>query len=229
MDSTLVARLSKFRVFRDQMDAGLEHERRTINRLTNRIAELKNESADLVKAVGLIDRCIEIVSANGIGKIESIVSGGLHQVFKDKTLGLVVEKKEGTRGYSYRLLIKHGDTVGNPMESFGGGVQNVTAFLLRVILIKRFKLAKLLVVDESFNNVSVDYIDAVSAMLKTLADNHGFSILAVTHQSLLAARANRIYRLNIVSGLPVLKVVGNDEIGDQTYDQTPEAPLPLEV
>lgn len=222
MDSTLVARLSKFRVFRDQMDAGLEHERRTINRLTNRIAELKNESADLVKAVGLIDRCIEIVSANGIGKIESIVSGGLHQVFKDKTLGLVVEKKEGARGYSYRLLIKHGDTVGNPMDSFGGGVQNVTAFLLRVILIKRFKLAKLLVVDESFNNISSEYIDYVSAMLKTLADNHGFSILAVTHQSLLAARANRIYRLNIVNGLPVLKVVGNDEIGDQTYDQTPE-------
>lgn len=79
---------------------------------------------------------------------------------KDKTLGLVVEKKEGARGYSYRLLIKHGDTVGNPMDSFGGGVQNVTAFLLRVILIKRFKLAKLLVVDESFNNVSVDYIAA---------------------------------------------------------------------
>lgn len=228
MDSTLVARLSKFRVFRDQMDAGLEHERRTINRLTNRIAELKNESADLVKAVGLIDRCIEIVSANGIGKIESIVSGGLHQVFKDKTLGLVVEKKEGARGYSYRLLIKHGDTVGNPMDSFGGGVQNVTAFLLRVILIKRFKLAKLLVVDESFNNVSVDYIDYitnVSAMLKTLAENHGFTILAITHQPKLAEAAKNIYEVT-ASKPPVLRKRDYVSISDEgTVFETDKAEI----
>jgi ABC-type lipoprotein export system ATPase subunit len=120
---------------------------------------------------------------------------------------LVVEKKETARGYSYRLLIRHGDTIGNPMDSFGGGVQNVAAFLLRVILIKRFKLAKLLVVDESFNNVSVDYIDYitnVSSMLKTLAEDHGFTILAITHQPKLAEAANCIYEVT-PSKPPVLR------------------------
>jgi DNA repair exonuclease SbcCD ATPase subunit len=207
MEQALSNRIAVFRNGRSRIEQQLENERLTITRLTNKIERIKDESAQLVKAVALIDRCIEVISANGIGKIESIVSGGLHQVFKDKTLGLVVEKKETARGYSYRLLIRHGDTVGNPMESFGGGVQNVAAFLLRVILIKRFKLAKLLVVDESFNNVSVDYIDYitnVSAMLKTLAETHGYTILAVTHQPKLAEAAKNIYEVT-PSKPPVLR------------------------
>lgn len=228
MEQTLSNRIAVFRNNRSRVEQQLENERLTIARLTKRIDSLKEESAQLVKAVRLIDRCIEIVSANGIGKIESIVSGGLHQVFKDKTLGLVVEKKEGARGYSYRLLIKHGDTVGNPMDSFGGGVQNVTAFLLRVILIKRFKLAKLLVVDESFNNVSVDYIDYitnVSAMLKTLAENHGFTILAITHQPKLAEAAKNIYEVT-ASKPPVLRKRDYVSISDEgTVFETDKAEI----
>ena len=195
MEQSLSNRIAVFRNGRTRIEQQLDNERATIVRLSNKIERLKDESAQLVKAVTLIDKAIEVVSANGIGKIESIVSGGLHQVFKDKTLGLVVEKKETARGYSYRLLIRHGDTIGNPMESFGGGVQNVASFLLRVILIKRFKLSKLLVVDESFNNVSVDNLPNVSAMLKTLAENHGYTILAVSHQSVLAAAAKNIYEV----------------------------------
>lgn len=195
MEQALANRIAVFRNGRNRIDQQLDNEKQTVVRLTSKIDRLKEESAQLIKAVALIDRCIEIISANGIGKIESIVSGGLQKVFKDKTLGLVVEKKATARGYSYRLLIRHGSTIGNPMTSFGGGVQNVVAFLLRVILIKRFKLAKLLVVDEGFNNVSEGNLAEVSTMLQTLAEQHGFTILAVTHQAKLAEAAKHIYEV----------------------------------
>jgi len=204
MEQVLSSRIAVFRNGRQRIDQQLENEKQTIVRLTGKIERLKEESAQLIKAVALIDRCIEIISANGIGKIESIVSAGMHQVFQDKTIGLVVEKKETSRGYSYRLLVKHGDTIGNPMASFGGGVQNVVAFLLRVILIKRFKLAKLLVADESFNNISADYIPKVSEMLQTLANDHGFTILAVTHQAKLAEAAKNIYEV-VPGKVPTLR------------------------
>lgn len=198
MEQTLSNRIAVFRSGRTRIEQQLENERLTITRMTNKIDRLKDEVAQLTKAVALIDKCIEVISANGIGKIESVVSAGLHRVFDDKGLALVVEKKETARGYSYRLLIQHNDTVGNPMESFGGGVQNVVAFLLRIIFIKRFKLAKLLAVDESFANVSVDYINYVSnvsAMLKTLAKDHGYTILAVTQVAELAAAADHVYEV----------------------------------
>jgi hypothetical protein len=203
MEQTLSSRIAVFRNGRSRIEQQLENERMTIVRLTSKIDRLKEESVQLVKAVALIDKCIEIVSANGIGKIESVVSAGLHRVFDDKTLALVVEKKETARGYSYRLLIKHGDTVGNVMDSFGGAVQNVVAFLLRVIFIKRFKLAKLLAVDETFASVSVDYINylsKVSAMLKTLTEDHGYTILAVTQVAELSEAASHVYE--VVPTLP---------------------------
>ena len=204
MEQALSNRIAVFRNGHTRMEQQLTYEQQTIARLHARIDKLKTESAELLKAVGLLDRCIEVISANGVGKIESIVSAGMHKVFQDPTLGLVVEKKETARGYSYRLLIKHDDTIGNPMDSFGGGIQNVAAFLLRVILIKRFKLAKLLVVDESFNNISAEYIPNVSVMLKTLAEDHGYTILAVTHQPKLAEAAKNIYEV-VPNKPPILR------------------------
>lgn len=224
MEQTLSNRIAVFRNGHVRIEQQLDNERKTIARLNTRIERLRDESAQLVKAVTLIDRCIEVISQNGIGKIESIVSAGMHKVFQDKTLGLVIEKKETARGYSYRILIRHGDTVGNPMDSFGGGVQNVVAFLLRVILIKRFKLAKFLAVDETFSNVSVDYINYVSnvsAMLKTLTEDHGYIILAITQVSELTEAAKYVYE--VVPSKPPTLLLQDTRTSEEEGDTGDEA------
>lgn len=197
MDAVLSNRIVAFQTFTSKVGMELATEEHTLARLNARIVQIEKDKIQLVQAVGLIDRCIQIVSANGIGKIESIVSGGLQMVFGDKSMGLVLNKKEGARGSSYELLLKQGDFMGKPMDSFGGGPVNVIAFLLRVIMIKRFKLAKFLAVDESFNNVSTDkgHLALVSEMLQKLCHDHGFTILAVTHQPVLADAADRVYRI----------------------------------
>lgn len=207
MDAELVNRISAVRATLTRIDQQYEYETASIARFQSKLRQLESEKLQLVKAVALIDKTIQVVSANGIGKIESIVTGGLRAVFgKDSGLRLVVEKKETTRGNSYRLLVAQGDVVGNPMESFGGGVQNVVAFLLRVILIKRFKLPKLMVLDENFANVGHEkghpYLKNASDMLRELCDNHGFTIFAVTHQPILAAAADNVYRVLSDEGLP---------------------------
>lgn len=232
MEQGLSNRIAVFRSGRNRVELQLENERKAIERLTNKIDRLKDESAELVKAVGLIDRCIELISANGIGKIESIVSAGLHKVFNDKTLGLVVEKKETARGYSYRILIRHGETLGNPMDSFGGGVQNTAAFLLRVILIKRFKMAKLIVLDESFANVSAhdystigNYLPQLSGMLETLTNDHGFTILAITQEPKLAAAAKNIYELIPGKVSPTLRKRDYATISEEGISETDQAEI----
>jgi DNA repair exonuclease SbcCD ATPase subunit len=196
MDQSLLNRVAQVSTVVGQINQQLEYEESSIHRLTERIKTLESEKVLLVKAVGLIDRCIQVISANGIGKIESIVSDGLRRVFDDPTLTLVVEKKSLARGNAYSLLVqKDGGEPYDPMKSYGGGVVNVIGLLLRLILIKRFKLAKLIVLDEQFNNVSAEYLPTVSALLKTLTDKHGYTILAVTHQPILADAADSIYQV----------------------------------
>jgi len=196
MDAILVSRIASVRSTVERLDQQLDYESAAIVRLGGRIKELESEKVLLVKAAGIIDRCIQTISANGIGKIEGIVSDGLRRVFDDPTLTLVVEKKSGARGNTYNLLVsKDGGEPYDPMKSYGGGVVNVIGLLLRLILIKRFHLAKILILDEQFNNVSAEYLPTVSALLKTLTDKHGYTILAVSHQPILADAADSIYQV----------------------------------
>jgi DNA repair exonuclease SbcCD ATPase subunit len=196
MDQALVSRLGKVHAVVSSIDQRLQYETAAISRLQSRIKQLEDEKGALVKAVGVLDRVVQIVSANGIGKIEGIVSDGLRRVFGNDQLGLYIEKKETARGNSYRLLIRKGDIIGNPMDSFGGGVQNVAAFLLRVILIKRFKLAPFLALDEQFSNVSPEFQPRVAKLLKTLA-GMGFTILAVSHQPTITRGADYVYTVTV--------------------------------
>lgn len=201
MDQALVSRLGKVHAVVSSIEQRLAYETTTVTRLSARIKQLEDEKALLVKSVGTLDRCVQIVSANGIGKIEGIVSDGLQRVFDNPELRLFIEKKETARGNSYRLLIRKGNTIGNPMDSFGGGVQNVVAFLLRVILVKRFKLAKFLCLDEQFSNVSSEYQPKVSEMLKTLA-KMGWTIFTISHQPDITAAADTIYEVVADEGHP---------------------------
>ncbi len=209
MNEDLQIRLQNFRNSYNLTQEQVKYEAAQVVRLKGKITQLEDDKKQLVKAVGVIDKVITIISANGIGKIESIVSGGLQLIWPD--LSFVVEKKEGVRGNSYRLLLRKGNVTGPPMSTFGGGPVNVCAFLLRVIMIKRFKLAKFLAVDESFNNVSEHYLPQVSAMLTRLCHDHGFKIFAVTHQPVLAASADVVYEL-VPGELPTLRKLDALEI-----------------
>lgn len=175
-----------------------------------KLKDIEQSKALHVKALGVMDKAIQIVSANGIGKIESVVSDGLKLIF-DADYKLIIERKEGVRGDSYKIVVEKDGFAGPPLETVGGGVVNVISFLLRVIMIQRFKLAKLVVLDESMNNVSNSNIGRVSQMLKTLCDDYGYCILAVTHQPALAAVADRVF--TVESG-PLLRELCQEELDE---------------
>jgi hypothetical protein len=204
MNPELYSRIQKFKTTFHLTQEQVGYEAAQVFRLKGKITQLEEDKKQLIKAVGIIDRVITIISANGIGKIESIVSGGLQIAFP-QPYEFVIEKKESARGNNYRLLIRKGNIMGPLMSTFGGGVVNVAAFLLRVIMIKRFRLSKFMAVDESFNNVSEHFLPQVSAMMTKLCHDHGFNILAVSHQPILASAADIVYEVIPGDETPLLK------------------------
>ena len=174
------------------------------------MAALETKKAHLVKSVAVLDVLTQKVAEKGVGRVETVISQGLGLVF-GPNVSCVLDKKEGARGTTYKVKIKvitpEGEVIGDPMESFGGGPVNVTAFLLRVLMLHRFKLARVMVLDETFNNVSAEYLPAVSDLLKSLATDFNFTILAVTHQPQLAHAADRVYAVGGEIGSPTLKLL----------------------
>lgn len=206
MKQNLFEELVALRTSLGSVHQRLSFERQTALKLQARMDEIEREKTLLIKAVGLIDRAIVVISSNGIGRIEKTVTEGLQLVFHDPTLAFKVIKKEGAGGNRYELEGWQGEVHGPILETFGGGVANVVSFLLRVIMIKRFKLAKFIVIDESFNNVSAQFLPMVSEMLRSLAHDGGYTIFAVTHQPMLAAAADHVYRaVEVPDGPPVLQ------------------------
>jgi DNA repair exonuclease SbcCD ATPase subunit len=208
-----------------------DFEEKNLTRLRGKVTKLEEDKLALVKVQALIDKGISVISANGIGKIESIVTGGLRAVFQNPDYRLVVEKKEGAKGNTYKLRIGKGELVGDALGTFGGGVSAVAAFLMRIIMIKRFKLAKFVVVDESFNNVSPQIQPKVSEMLQKLVHDHGFTIFMVTHQSGLVGAADHVYEaIPSIDSPPILRKLSNDEIleiATNGLTDTTEANAPL--
>lgn len=190
--------------------SALKTERTILSRNQAKVTDLEKQKALNLKALAVIDKAIQVISANGIGKVESIVTDGLKLVF-DQDIQLVIERKEGARGDSYRLMVRQGDVIGPPIDTMGGGVVNVISFLLRVIMIQRFKLNKFIALDESFNNVSADHLPKVSEMLKSLCDDHGYTILAITQQPILACAADRVF--SVEKG-PLLRELSSDELDE---------------
>jgi len=174
----------------------------------------------------LIDKTIEVISANGIGRIEDSVTNGLQLVMANKAFSFKVLKKEGARGNSYAFEVHQGEIHGPIHETFGGTLSNLIALLLRVMMIKRFGLAKFLVVDEAFNHISSDRLPKTSELLKTLASSGGYTIIAITHQPILAYAADVVYR-----GIPgskdgdpsTLIRLSQRELAELNFDQFREA------
>lgn len=179
-----------------------------IKQMRGRMTQIAERKTVRVKAVGVLDRLIQTVAAQGVSRIETMVTKGLQLVF-GPDLSFQIEKKTMAKGTQYNLQVAQGDVVGDPMSMFGGGVVNVTAFLLRIIMLKRFKLAKFLALDESFNNVSDAHIGKVSEMLRHLCDDQGFKMLFVTHQPLFADSATKTYR---VSKGPKIQMIDSDMV-----------------
>jgi DNA repair exonuclease SbcCD ATPase subunit len=160
-----------------------------------RLQDLTDKKLQLLKAQGILDQTITKVSEGGIHKIESMITRGLELTFPDKDLRFQIDKKSTARGNNYKLVLQEGDVSGPIMDTFGGGVVNVVQFLFRMILIQRFGLQRLMVLDEVFNNVSKEYRGHVSSLLRTLCDDQGFNILMITHDPVLASAADRVYEV----------------------------------
>ncbi len=202
--------LSDVRAKKAEIASTLHTYESSITRNKQKIDEIELNKTAHIKAIGVLDRAIQIISANGIGKIETIVSDGLKLIF-GSDYKLVIERKEGAKGDSYRLMLEKNGFIAPPIETVGGGIVNVISFLLRVIMIQRFKLSKLIVLDESFNNVSPEFLPKVSEMIKTLCDEHGYCVLSITQAHGLAVAADHVY---VVENGPLLRELRQEELDE---------------
>jgi ABC-type uncharacterized transport system ATPase subunit len=123
-----------------------------------------------------------------------LVTYGLRAVFEDQDLSFKpVISKKNERIYIELKTANKG--IEGEFGSYGGSVAVIESFLLRVICMLKMKLARVILLDETFAPIGDEYIQSTSKLVGELAKKLGLDVLLVTHQPEFKNYANKVYRV----------------------------------
>lgn len=163
-----------------------------VQRLTDRRATLLKESELLTMASAALRELVAAVADKNLRQVEKLVNSALAAIFTDQNLDFKIVTTELRNQTSYRIALYSNGIEGN-LNSFGGGVWAVVAFVLKLtfnLLAKRYPLV---VFDESLSFLSAKYIPNASKFITDMCTELGMTIVLVTHQSEFATFADMVY------------------------------------
>lgn len=160
-----------------------------------KVGVLGNEAQELQKVTELFRFVIENKSKESKEKLEHLLSFGLKTVFKDQDLRVRVEEGMERNKPTLKIKLIHNGNERPLFGSFGGGVVNIVAFLMRVLALSNSKMRPFLVLDEQFSMVSEEYIPNTAELIRKLCDKMGLDAMVITHKESFRDHANRIYHM----------------------------------
>lgn len=139
-------------------------------------------------------------SANLRADIERLVSHALVSVFDEPMeFKLTTRTLRGQQSVEFSLV---SNGVERPvLGSHGGGVSQVVAFVLRLVVVMLSPNRHVLILDEPFSQVSAEFRPRLAAFLREIVDATDLQLILVTHDTEIPEVADVHYRLSAASGV----------------------------
>lgn len=198
---TIRARLNKYKGQVSQIEKDITTHKETIKSDTKKLK--KHEQAkEIIREVGI--KTQEQLQFH----ISDITSLALESVFPDpyKLEIEFVQRRNKTECDIY--FSRDGNRV-DPLSASGGGAVDVAAFALRIASwsLKRPHSRNTIILDEPFQFVSENLIDKTSNMLKEISTKLGIQFIIITHNSQLAAYADKVFEIKKKKGISTVKTI----------------------
>lgn len=172
------------------------------------VERVAKESAELDALQQLLTKCIEVFRsvANNRrevlkARLERLLSYGL-QVVYERPYKLIVEYKKWGAGDRVYLNVDDGIVMNEIQRFRGGGLVEVTSFLVRLMILAMYKPSqrRLFMIDEPFGAVSNDRLAALSELLQELTKKLNTQLLLVTQNPAMQEHADKIFSVRKVEG-----------------------------
>ena len=147
-----------------------------------RLSEVLGRTETIAEAKKIALQVAEEYQKRQFDQFSVMVSKALSSVFDDPyEFKIIYTQRAGKTNIEFKLL-RDGMEL-DPMSSVGGGVLDITAFVLRVVAILTSKPAhrSLVILDEPFRFVSVEYRERCKLFIEKLAAELGVQFILVTH------------------------------------------------
>lgn len=134
-------------------------------------------------------------------RVEGLVGRGLSVIFGEG-YGFEVEVGQMRGQAAMKFWVTTPSGKRDPLESHGGGVVNVVAFVLRVVVTALTPgLSRVLVLDEPFAQLSQEYLEPMGGFLRELVEATGIQLIVVSHEPEIAAIADKAFRFTKVGSV----------------------------
>jgi ATPase subunit of ABC transporter with duplicated ATPase domains len=183
----------------------------SVERLRTRAAEAQQELDIVTQSDVVLRALLQQRTDAAFGEVEQLLTRGLQTVFGPEweAVRIVCSQKLGRLWGELRFV--HEGVEAPPLDAFGGGAMALADFLLRLLVVRRMKLAPVLVLDEPFSHVSASALPALARFLRLLVDKLDLTIVLVTHQPKLIEAATIAYRAGKEGGRTVFTRIAHEE------------------
>ena len=116
-------------------------------------------------------------------QIQEIVTYCLKEVFGEEAYEFQIKFAQKRNQVEAALVFVREGEEFNPLQAAGGGILSVACFALRlaVIYLTKRNVRSIMVLDEPFSQLSVEYRDRMAVLMNKLADQFDFQFILITH------------------------------------------------
>jgi len=162
--------------------------------LVDTIDTLKKDIERDLKVSAVLKHLLDIMVKNEVTRMAALITYGLKSIFDDQNLTFLPEIKE--KGGKIHIELKTlNDGIEGDFKSFGGSVAVIESFLLRILCVLKKKLARLMILDETFSAMGEEYLSNTGKLVNELSKKIGIDVLLVTHQKEFRHNADQVYRV----------------------------------
>jgi DNA repair exonuclease SbcCD ATPase subunit len=180
-----------------------EHWQSQVSQLTQTVADLERQRDLLEQVTALLGSLGDQAQEDLQTQLQTIVTYGLRSIFGGDMELVIDTGKHGTfAAADFRIRsTDRGETLETSiMDARGGGVAAVAGFLLRLMILLLSGRPPVMLLDETFAQLSADYEPALAEFMRELVDKTGAQIVLVTHSDLYSDVADKVYRLTNTDG-----------------------------
>lgn len=165
-----------------------------LNVLHCNIGDLNNQLNSLIEEREYYKKAVDIVYERSIQELKDILNSALSTIFCDRQYSVDIAITD-KRGKSLQLKAYEDGKPINPKRGLGMGVKTVISAVLHIYYLQ-CKNSRILMLDEAYSAISVEYVEAFFEFLSQLCRKLDFKIILITHDPRFLQYADKTYRIN---------------------------------
>ena len=138
----------------------------------------------------------DIIYEKSVGFLKELINSALKFIFFDKNYEILIEldDKRGTKTLSFKLRDVDNDFEVSLKNGCGNGVRSVVSAILNIFALVN-KGKRVLIVDEKYSHVSVEYLPNFFTFLTKLCSEKDLIVILVTHDPRMTSYPEKVYRV----------------------------------